>query len=124
MELVTKKLEKKLEKYPIYSQEDLLYDAKVIVKYFNPVGVGTWLITEAEKKENGKYLFYGYCHLGDNQNAEFGYVSQEDLENIKLPYGLKIERDLYLSEDTTVKDEMKYLGIDIKKGNEVNELEM
>ena len=111
MKLVTKELEEKFKKYPFDSQEGLLGNAKVIVKYFNPVGVGTWLITEAEKQENGKYLFFGYCNLGDDQNAEFGYVSQEDLENTNLPFGLKIERDMYLSEDTTVIDEMKCLGM-------------
>ena len=113
MKLVTKELEEKFKKYPFDSQEDLLGNAKVIVKYFNPVGVGTWLITEAEKQENGKYLFFGYCHLGDDLNAEFGYVSQEELENIKLPFGLKIERDMYLREDTTVIDEMKCLGMTV-----------
>lgn len=124
MNLVTKELEKKFEKYPFDSQEGLLGNAKVIVKYFNPTGVGTWLITEAEKKENGKYLFFGYCHLGDDQNAEFGYVSQEALENISLPFGLKIERDLYLNEDTTVIDEMRCLGMPIPQYFYNNEKEM
>ncbi len=58
MELVTKELEEKFKKYPFGSQEGLLGDAKVIVKYFNPMGAGTWLITETEKQDNGKYLFY------------------------------------------------------------------
>lgn len=113
MKLVTKELEEKFKEYPFYSQENKLGNAKVIVKYFNPCGAGTWLITEAEKQENGKYLFFGYCNLGDSADAEFGYVSQEELESIQLPFGLSIERDLYLEEETTVAKEMRNLGIEV-----------
>lgn len=34
MELITKELERKFSKYPIYLQEGMILDAKVIVKYF------------------------------------------------------------------------------------------
>jgi len=44
-------------------------------------------------------LLYGYCHIF---NWEWGYVSLEELESVKLPYGLTIERDLYTK--GTVKD--------------------
>lgn len=74
MKLITKELEKKFKKYPFYSQDGLGGDAKVIAKFFNPVGVGTWLITEGNKLDNGDYEMFGYCHLGDDYNAEFGYV--------------------------------------------------
>lgn len=111
MKLVTKELEKEFEKFPLGSQENLLGKAKVIAKYFNPTGVGRWYITEAKKETNGKYLFYGYCHLGDDTCAELGYVSQEELENIKLPFGLGIERDLYLDKDITLKDALNRDGI-------------
>ena len=46
MLLMTKELEEKLNQYPIGSQDELGKDAEVIVKYFNPCGVGAWLITE------------------------------------------------------------------------------
>lgn len=61
MKLITKELERTFSKYPIYSQESMILDARVIVKYFNPVGAGTWLITEAENflMEIGGYL--GIC---------------------------------------------------------------
>ena len=45
MKLITKELEKLFEKYPLGSQEDMGGSAKVIAKFFNPTGVGTWLIT-------------------------------------------------------------------------------
>ncbi len=33
----------------IYGQEDKEYDSKVIIKYFNFYGLGTWLMTDIEK---------------------------------------------------------------------------
>lgn len=37
-------------------------------------------------------MLYGYCHIHE---WEWGYVLLSDLESIKLPFGLTIERDLY-----------------------------
>lgn len=92
MKLMTKNLEEKIINYPFGSQDSKGYDAEVIIKYFNPVGSGTWLITEAEKQNDGDYLMFGYCNITD---WEWGYVSLRELESIKLPLGMKIERDLY-----------------------------
>lgn len=112
MKLMTKELEKIFEKYPIGSQEGLGGNAKVIAKFFNPVGVGTWLITEAEKTEDGDYEMFGYCHLGDNEMAELGYVMLSQLEEIKLPFGFKIERDLYMPKDCNLIQAMKNSNIE------------
>lgn len=100
MRLMTKELEKALKQYPIGSQDGKGMDAQVIVKYFNPYVFGTWLITEGEKQEDGSWLLFGYCHLFE---WEWGYISLSELENVELPFGLSIERELY---DTgkTVKD--------------------
>lgn len=111
MKLMTEELAKKFEKYPLYSQEGLLGESKVIVKYFNPSGAGTWIITEGNKLDNGDYEMFGYCHLGDDMNAELGYVHLSDLENLKLPFGLTIERDLHLDENCTLIEAMKATGI-------------
>lgn len=111
MQLMTKELEKRFLEYPLGSQDGKLGNSRVIAKYFNPVGVGTWFITEANKLDNGDYQMFGYCHLGDDTNAEFGYVNLSELENIKLPFGMKIERDLYLPKDYTLIDAMKSIGI-------------
>ena len=92
MMLMTKELEKALNKYPIGSQDGKGMDAEVVVKYFNPCGAGTWLITEGEKQENGDWLFFGYCNLFE---WEWGYVMLSELESVKLPFGLTIERELY-----------------------------
>lgn len=111
MELMTKELAEKFGKYPLRSQDGLLGESKVVVKYFNPVGVGTWFITEGNKLDNGDYEMYGYCHLGDDMNAEFGYVHLSELQSLTLPFGLTIERDLYLGDNCTLIEAMKSTGI-------------
>ena len=131
MKLMTKELEEVFEKYPLGSQDGLLGQAKVIAKFFNPMGVGTWFITEAEKQENGDYEMFGYCHLGDDELAEFGYVMLSELQAIKGPLGMGIERDLYLSKDCTLIEALKqtsmkvpdYLLKDVEEENEEDEEE-
>ena len=111
MNLMTKELEKLFEKYPLGSQDGLGGQAKVIVKYFNPVGVGTWFVTEGNKLDNGDYEMFGYCHLGDDEYAELGYVMLSEIEKLNLPFGHNIERDLYLSKDCTLVDAIREVGI-------------
>ncbi len=101
MNLLTNEIKELFEKYPLYSQDGKGMDSKVIVKYFNPCGAGTWLITEAEKQPNGDWLLFGYCHISC---WEWGYVLLNELQNLKLPFGLGIERDLYIPQDAKVKD--------------------
>lgn len=92
MKLLTKELEEKFAQTPLYSTDGQEMDANVLVKYFNPYGAGTWLITEAEKQEDGDYLLFGYCHIHE---WEWGYVLLSELQNIKFFGGLTLERDLY-----------------------------
>lgn len=112
MKLMTKELEKLFEKYPLGSQEELGGKAKLLVKYFNPTGVGTWFITEGNKLENGDYEMFGYCHLGDDEMAELGYVMLSQLEELKLPFGLTVERDMYLPKDCTLVEAIKSTGLE------------
>lgn len=95
MKLITNEVLKNFEKYPIRSQEGKGMDAKVLVKFFNPYGRGTWLITEAEKQEDGDWLLFGYMHIYD---WEWGYVMLSEITDTKVNvYGAKLplERDLY-----------------------------
>ena len=101
MKLLTEEIIKRFKEYPLYSQDGKGDESIVLVKYFNPVGAGTWLITEAEQQDDGNWLLFGYCHIFE---WEWGYVMLNDLENLKLPFGLTIERDLYISKAATVKD--------------------
>lgn len=118
MELLTKELEKKFKEFPLGSQDGKLGLARVIVKYFNPCGVGTWLITEGEKTDDGDFEMFGYCHLGDDELAELGYVRLSELQAIKGPMGLGIERDLYFrdvdhDEDYTLEDAIYKCGFKV-----------
>ena len=101
MELLTNEIIEKFKEYPLYSQDGKGEDSVTLVKYFNPCGDGTWIITEAEKQEDGDWLLFGYCHIFE---WEWGYVMLSDLQNLKLPFGLTIERDLYIPKDAKVKD--------------------
>lgn len=101
MLLMTKELETKFENYPLGSQEGLMEEADLVVKYFNPVGAGTWLVTEGEKQDNGDWLLFGYCHIVE---WEWGYVMLSELESITLPFYLGIERDLSVTDGKKVKD--------------------
>ena len=118
MELITKELEEELAKHPLYSNENKpLIEQEIIVKYFNPYGVGTWLITEAEKQDNGDYLFYGLAHLIE---WEAGYTTLKQLEEIRDNKELmSVERDLYTNL-TTIGDYLK--ENDIEAYNEYKEL--
>lgn len=101
MELLTDKIKQRFEKYPLYSQEKKGMNSTVIVKYFNPVGAGTWLITEEEKQADGDWLLFGYCHIFC---WEWGYVSLKELQALRLPFELTVERDLYITDNATVKE--------------------
>lgn len=99
MELITKELKEAFKKKPLYSTEDTpLLEKEIVVKYFNPYGVGTWLITEGQEQEDGDYLFFGLCFLSE---WELGYITLKQLEEIRDNKQLmSVERDLYLSAKT------------------------
>ena len=91
MKLLTAKIKAALP--PLYSTEDTpCEDKQVVVKFFNPMGSQTWEIVEGSQQDGGDWLLFGKCDLG--YGAEWGYVSLSELEAIKLPMGLGIERDI------------------------------
>lgn len=96
MKLMTKEIEEKFEKAKLYSKEGQGFDAEVVVKYFNPYGRGTWIITEGEKQGNGDWMLFGFCHIFE---WEWGYVMLSELEDIGF-----LERDLYIEDKAKVKD--------------------
>lgn len=91
MKLLNKSLLKKFAKVGI--QEDNR-DPLVIAKFFNPTGAGTWYATEYDPKNK---MFFGYVSIFQDYNDEWGYFSLTELESLKGPYGLGIERDLYFT---------------------------
>lgn len=65
-------------------------DPVPLIKLFNPLGAATWLATELD--EDGDTLF-GLADLGFGC-PELGCFSLSEIAAIRLPFGLRIERDL------------------------------
>ena len=98
MKLLTKALEKKLP--PLYANENKPAEEVTIpVKFFAPVGAATWYATEYDPETR---MFFGWAMLIPGC-GELGYFSLDDLESVRLPFGLTVERDLYWDETTTLK---------------------
>lgn len=106
MQLLTKELEKKFKKYPFGSQRHLRGEAHVLVKYFNGIGAGTWIITEARQLSNGDWELYGLCDLGTQELGTVLLSELEDLQKSNNPW-VSIERDLWLPDNCTLRMAMK-----------------
>jgi hypothetical protein len=68
-----------------------------VVKYFDPCGAATWIITElmpAEGEGTEPDILFGLCDLG-MACPELGYVRLSELKSVTGRLGLGIERDLY-----------------------------
>ncbi len=65
-------------------------DPAPLLKLFNPVGAATWLATELA--EDGDALF-GLADLGFGC-PELGWFSLSEIASVRLPFGLRIERDI------------------------------
>jgi len=98
MKLITKEIEAKLLKN-IGNEET----AKPYLKLFNPMGPATWLISEYDKKSG---IMFGLCDLGMG-SPELGSVSLKEIEEIKLPFELGIERDMYWEPEKTLAEYAK-----------------
>src|SRR3546814_17738089 len=59
-----------------------------VVRFFNPLGIGTWLATELD--EDGDTLF-GLADLGE---PELGSFSLSEMAALRLSFGMGIERDI------------------------------
>jgi hypothetical protein len=84
----------------LYSTEETPLNDKIIkVKFF--IGNFTWLAVEAETREDGDVMFFGYViNHSDSQFSEWGYFTLNELLKVKLFGVLGVERDLYLDECT------------------------
>lgn len=96
MKLINNEIKSKIPK--LYEQDSKGLNATAYVKFFTPDSNWTWYATEFD----GEDIFFG---LVDGFVKELGYFSLSELESVKGPSGLKIERDLYF-EPTTLKELM------------------
>ena len=85
MKLISEELREQLP--PLYATQEEK-DPIAHVKFFTPWTGWAWYATEFD----GKDLFFG---LVDGFDCEFGYFSLAELEAVRGPGGLRIERDLY-----------------------------
>ena len=89
MKLLTDELKKTL---PAIRAQEHVEDPIVYLKFFTPDSNWTWYVTEGEPTEGGDYLFFGFV-IG--LEKEWGYFVLSELEAVRGPLGLGIERDLY-----------------------------
>lgn len=86
MELLTQTLREQL----LANGRKCEVDHWPVVKFFSPTGAATWLLSELQS--DGDRLF-GLCDLGFGC-PELGYVSLSEIESVRLPLGLRVERDI------------------------------
>ena len=86
MKLLTEEIKKKLPQ--LYAQDGKGGKAVVHVKFFTPDANWTWYVTEFDGEDSFFGLVDGHC-------KELGYFSLSELQSVKGPLGLPIERDLY-----------------------------
>ena len=85
MKLLTAELRKQL---PALGTTANQADPTIVCKFFTPDSSWTWYAIEFD----GDDTFYG---LVDGFEQEFGSFSLAELENLRGPMGLPVERDLY-----------------------------
>ena len=87
MKLLTKEIKTKAEKQYEFAAD--MDKQEVVAKFFNPVGPGTWYLMNKSPED-------GYCWgIVDLMAVEVGSFMIEELEELQLPMGMKIERDLH-----------------------------
>jgi len=74
---------------PLYSGEGQGENAIAVVKFFTPWTSWTWYASEYYPEDR---IFFG---LVDGHERELGYFTLDDLEAIRGPGGLRVERDLH-----------------------------
>jgi len=72
------------------------YDPLPIVRFFTPDANAVWLIIDADPDEPDR--LFGLCDLGLG-SPELGYVSLSELEALRGPLGLPVERDRHFEPD-------------------------
>jgi hypothetical protein len=87
MKLMTKALEKQFAKTGNQEHEK---NPLVIAKFFLPAGGATWYATEWDPETNH---IFGFVTGLDHD--EWGYTDLTELAQVRGPFGLGIERDLY-----------------------------
>lgn len=108
MMIITKAIEAAFAKQGDTSNKSM-DEIKIVMKLFNPIGAGTWYIYEKLNEDH----YMAFVNLGDPVCAEMGTVSMQELMSLRLPLGMKIERDMHFE---PLKHTLKTV-YDVIKGN-------
>ena len=101
MKLLTEALKKKIP--ALYSTTTELPSNEhgvFVCKFFDPCGSWTWYVLEGSEEENGDWRFYG---LVDGHEKEWGCFMLSELQSVKGPLGLGIERDIFFEDEKAAK---------------------
>lgn len=93
MELIPKEIEAII---PLLYSQETVPDPVAVIKLFGPCGRYTLYVLEGSRHPDGDLLLFGFCvsPLGPDCD-ELGYASLRQLESVRGPLRLGIERDLY-----------------------------
>ena len=89
------------EQLPALYETEGQEDATVIVKFFCPWGSWSWYAVEGspdDKEVEGDQADFRFFGLVDGHYKELGYFVLSELQGIRGPGGLTIERDLYFKQ--------------------------
>jgi len=90
MRLMTETLLKRLAEV---GEQDIP-DPIVVAHFFNPCGSGDWYVTAYCPEDR---VIFGWAEVIPGM-GEWGYTSIDELQSLKGPFGIGIERDLYWKE--------------------------
>ncbi len=85
--------DKELARLPnLYETEEVAARDKLIHMHFF-LGGCDWYVAEYGQADR---LFFGYAILNEDlQNAEWGYMSFDELRDVRTPRGIEVDRDLH-----------------------------
>ena len=78
-----------MEKFKTIGSQEESDNPLVVAKFFTPDSNWQWYAYEFDESER---MFFGYI---DGLEKEIGYFSLDELETVKGPMGLPIQRDLF-----------------------------
>lgn len=77
-------------------------DQAPVIKLFTPWAGATWLLSELKPGTTSKEdLLFGLCDLGLGC-PELGYVALSELQSLRGPAGLRVERDMHFEPQATL----------------------
>lgn len=77
--------------FPALYAQNGVKDLVIHARFFTPDSSWTWYVAEGQQ-EDDDFLFFGYVN---GHFLEAGYFSLKELESVRGPWKLPIERDLY-----------------------------